>query len=91
MINKKFGVVDKKGNIIINVSYDGITAADYSVEDTDYCIEEGCLNQRAYGSEYCYTHKPTTTSNKYCKYYGCLNRVTYSWNDYCSVHSYMEY
>ena len=92
MQNKKFGVINTKGNIIISVTNAGFMANDYSMEDSDYCIQDGCTNIKSYGSDYCSTHKPTTTySSKYCKYPTCLNKVTYSWQNYCSKHSYLEY
>ena len=91
MQNKKFGVIDKIGNIIININYDGIKTSTYSQEVSDYCKQEGCNKTTAYASEYCYDHKPSTAYKKYCKAYGCLNKVAYSWNDYCLEHSYLEY
>lgn len=32
-----------------------------------------------------------STDLPYCKYSGCYNKVSYSWNNYCDTHSYLEY
>ena len=43
---------------------------------------------------YCYSHRPYSSyssTNSFCKVSYCLNRVPYSWRDYCNEHSYLEY
>lgn len=64
-------------------------------QNSQYCAKSGCTNVRASGSIYCYLHQSSSSSSSssslpYCKYSGCLNRVPYSWREYCDVHKYME-
>ena len=89
---KKAGVLKKDGTVLINCSYDGVG----SYDSEKFCTNDDCYNYKSADSLYCYTHKPKTSSSSsystmpYCDFYGCLNRVEYSWNDYCTEHSFME-
>jgi|GEM_PF-4352959 len=92
MNNKKVGAIDQKGKTVLNTEFDAIRVGDFDgIDSADYCIKEGCINRSAYDSQYCTEHKPAKTStSRYCKYPGCLNKVYSSYLDYCYKHSYLD-
>lgn len=92
MNNKKVGAIDHKGKTVLNTEFDAIRVGDFDgIDSADYCIKEGCINRSTYDSQYCTEHKPAKTStSRYCKYPGCLNKVYSSYLDYCYKHSYLD-
>lgn len=89
--NKKIGVVGSDGKKLFDQTFDEID--DMSTDD--FCKQEGCTEKVYLGDDYCSEHRPKTTSSSsyrpLCKATGCLNRVPYSWRDYCDEHISLEY
>lgn len=91
--NKKYIIINKYGEQICNMEFDGI--GNMEVDTPTFCKEEGCYNSAATGGDgYCSEHSTDDDDDDdylpYCDYYGCLNRVDSSYDKYCSEHSYLE-
>lgn len=87
--NKKYIIINKYGEQICNMEFDGI--GNTFVTAPTFCKEEGCYNSVGTESDgYCSEHSTDDDYLPYCDYYGCLNRVDSSYDKYCSEHSYLE-
>ena len=77
--DKKYAIIDREGNYLTTTTFDGLGGYTSTV-----CKKEECYDY-TYGSEYCSTHKPSTSSSAtYCLYPGCYTKT---YNLYCWKHS----